>query len=1214
MGVFKQVASSPPRKGSVDWSVVDPATVNEKVKVITAEFGKGTDTKFKVDVQLLQYPTAGSTTEPGTGGGETGGGAETASYGDVSAYAEGDEGPTTSEDSDVTNLTPPTGTPIASSKVATVNNLATKAPYYADKITLKKEKAASNLYTGQTAVVATVDFGKNTTYNRDEDVEVEVVNAPKDDSDKQLLTAKIKSGKVELTADKELAPGKYTIRVSQTENSGIPAGAVPASATLQITVVQGIKTIKAASVSTIYVAEKKAGTAKITPIYNNGKKVKTAKVSYAVGKLDENQKFVTDENIAKIVTVKNGTVTVAKGYKADTIAEDEFAVQVKAEDFAENGTTDVAEFTIVTAAQELGDIVLVTKKAESTAADDDISAAYKVVTAGTDGKITITADQASNTYVRVLKSDVAKKDDFAEADFVETDLYTLTFSKKNDVSLNADQSLNAKKVTKDVTIKALTTDGGKKKAANDGKLKFSIDYEKVEAVKLEIVSPGGVSFTNNKAEVTVPTGEIIKVRAVDKDNNAISNKLVDYKITAGKGAKIVGGQNTLEVSVLMSSKEATLKLTNPKGNNPKDVTYTITNANFDQPKAPGVSVKKGSKLYAKKSDTQTLTFTIAKSDPIAAKKVKISAAADDMSQYLLEQITKKEINLADKVISKAATVDFDVNFSDNMNVVKKATLYFDFIGEEGEEGSKKDVILTKTSAAVTVKTELMKKSFKLTNKYTMSAKDTAKVDLTGKATNVEQVEYTSILNANIKGTVNTFTSAFKLEEGKLCLIDEKKAVKDYQETSESKKLNNLIGFVKYTATYKDGSEENFITQLTITVKPSVKKLKATAANVIPAQDMAPVTTVMNRKAPCDLAYAAYKDKEGTIFTINGDSTTYAKGTVTLKLADGVKPPAKGKKQGILTVIPADSMYVAEWEIMNKADGGSGDSGTSTAAATDAEKEAFLKAHAIEVPVTIDVKAVDAAKKVKVETKDSKPSFKDVAASEDGKYTVRVPYTTLISATVNKIDADRTMKKGKPLTPEWISIEEVMSENAFNVIVDKAKYAAAVKEGGQDTKKNYKLNGKAVSATAVFTFKAEGSKPDSIKLTITPPVLAASDIESAVVPPAEENITVEVTPATASIEKGKTQKFEATVKKGNSTVDGATVTWAVAATNNSETLANGTKFNANGNDADTLTIDANETVTNLTVTATYTPTGGGEAVTGKATVTVTEKTEAGGSGA
>ncbi len=1205
------------------------ATVSEVVKVIEATFGQGTDTKFNVEVQLLQY-TTGTTTDPGgdgngdggngdgdngngenpdggeetPGGGENGGGneggAETTSYGDVSAYAEGDTGSTTPPaDTGVDNLTPPTGgTLIASSKVATVKNLATKAPYYADKISLKKEKAASSLYTGQTAVVASIDFGKNTTYNRDEDVEVEVVDAPEKQNGDKLLTAEIEDGKVTLAADAELTPGKYTIRVSQTAGTGIPQETVPASATLQVTVVQGIYKIDPVSAPKIYVAANKTGTAKITPVYNDKNsdgvtdaKPKTAKVSYQVGKL-ENKQFAADADIAKKVSVKsNGTVTVLKGYEKDPIDGGKFAVQVKAADFADNEVAETVEYEVITQAEELGAIVLVAKE-QSTYKKLDVT-----------GKLAVNEIADGKATIAVLKKDVQKTDNFEEGDFAEPASYTLTFSKKKDIGMYANGEIWVNKPVDNVKVSAVTTDGGKKKATD---LVFSVTYETVEGAKLQITSPQGVNFSaENKAEVTVPTGEIIKIQAVDKDDKALEGKLVDYKITTLKGAKIVTGKNSLSVGILMSGKEATVKLTNPKGSTPRDVTYTITNTNFDQPKAPKVTVAKGAKLYANNTNAQKLTFTIAKSDPVEAVKVKISAAPDEASQKLLGYISdsNKEISLANKVISKVETVDFDVNFSANMDVIKKATLYFDFIGEEGGDNDKKDVILTKTSTAVTVKTELLKKSYKLTNKYTMSAKDTAKVALTGKETGVEKVEFKSILNANIKGTVNKFKEAFKLTDSKLCLIDETKAVKDYQDGD--KKLNNLIGFVKYTVTYRDGSEQEFITQLTINVKPSVRKLTSKKAVLVKEDDMAPEITVMAGKDVCGLAYAAYKDKEGTIFALD-ETKSYADGTVTLKLADGVKAAdvTLTKKEGTLTVIPADSMYVKAWEELNKNDGG------GQTKASDEDKAAFLAANAITVPVTIEPKSIDSKNKVKVDNKNKKVSFKDVTAT-DNTYSVEVPFTVLISAVQFKVAADRSEKNDVLVTPAWVDFELKNGENAIVVKIDKSAYAAAVRAGGK-TGDNYNLNGKNVKGTALISLP-KGGATDAVIFTITPPVLAAADIENAVTPPTEEKtITVTVTPDTASVEQGKTQKFEAAVKEGNEPVQGATVTWSVAAATDGNNISSNTKFNANGNDADVLTVGEDETETSLKVTATYEK--GGKSVTGTATVTVTKKSDSsGGSG-
>ena len=1174
--------------GDARYYKADGKTTRENIKVIEADFGKGRSEKFNAEVALVLYKDPDS--------------------------------------NDSEDTTVPAGTLIATSKAVMLKNLATKAVYFADKITLKKEKAASGIYTGQTAEVASVDFGKNATYNRDQDVTVWVkeykdstesadniisVQTTKKTIGGQETDLTVSGGKVTLVVGKDVKPGKYTLCAAQTSGTGILGDTIQATATMQFTVVQGIKTIEASSAKTIYVSDKKAGTAKIAAVYNDGnpdKKPKAAKVTYQIGKVNEQNKFEPVEAYEKFVTVKNGTVTVVKGYKTG-IEENKFAVNVKAADFEENIAADYVEYEIVTESQKLGNIVLVTKDQEGK---------FTPVTPIKDSKnkevLSVTADQAANTYIRIL-SGTTEKTKYEEADFVDPGLYTLTFSKKNDVGVNADQALVVKKVVTDVTVKALTTDGGNVKAANDGKLKFSIGYENVTNAKLQIATDSNYADfgTSNTTAITTPTGAPIKVKAVGTLGEAsidLSKRLVDYKVTVDGGATIVennGDKDNLDITLVMKKNKAVLTLKNQK--NVKVADYTITNANFDAKKAPKISLSKGQTLYAKYAHEQTIKFTVDKwvsknnGEMSAVKKIKVTAAPDTTSQKLDELIKTKEITVTDTTLSDSAKTEIEITFNstENTDVIKNGILRFDFVGEN-------DAVVTQTSADVKITTALLKKSYKLTNKYSMSEQDAAKVTLTGKPEGVAKkqgsdaldVTFDKILNANIKGEVNHFREAFELDKAnsQLKLLKPSKAITNDGASGKYKGVNNLIGFVVYTVKYEDGTSEEFTTQLTIAIdkkKPAINGLKTTAQPVLAAADMAPEFAVINsKKAPVKLVAAAFEGaKGGEIFEIDAAKAGgYDKGIVTLKLkADTAVPSTYKKLDGTLTVLPEDSYYAEQY----------------TDASDPNAKAKILTEHGIGIAVKIDVKDPAKTKNlVKLDSKQSKVDFKDVTETS-GTYTFKAPYTVNTSATVEKIERDETVKNNKPVSPEWITFAEVEGENAVNITIDKAKYAKAVKDGGKDNKGNYKLNGKAVDATAVVSYKAAGSQKDSLKYKITPPVLEASVIEGAVDPtPDAETFTVTVSPATAEVEKGGNQTFTVTVTGSkNGEVSNPTVAWSVAAASDGGTMTANTSITTDGK----LTVDANETAAKLTVTATYTKDS--KTYTGTATVTVKDAAQQGG---
>lgn len=104
---------------------------------------------------------------------------------------------------------------------------------------------------------------------------------------------------------------------------------------------------------------------------------------------------------------------------------------------------------------------------------------------------------------------------------------------------------------------------------------------------------------------------------------------------------------------------------------------------------------------------------------------------------------------------------------------------------------------------------------------------------------------------------------------------------------------------------------------------------------------------------------------------------------------------------------------------------------------------------------------------------------------------------------------------------------------------------------------------------------------------------------------EEKYTVTINPKEATVTKGGSQKFTATVEKKvtsgetteTSTITNPEITWTVS------TGVEGTSIDKNGK----LTVAKAETATTLTVTASYKPIGNETAVTTTSTVTVKERT-------
>ena len=241
---------------------------------------------------------------------------------------------------------------------------STKAPYYADKISLKK--GTTTIYSGQQDVqIATINYGKNTSYL---DAEAKLVGV----TDQNIIDGidlKVEDGKVYAGVDSETTPGKYTVKVTAEADAGMKA----AEATLPITVVAGISRITAVgSTDKIYLDTSKngkGGKANVTVKYggyNDTNKPKSAKFIYTLGKVVDGE-FVADvaplgtnsKNKSYVTLDQKGNVTVDKTYvvKEDAV-DNTFAVQVKANDYKGNDVSDYVVFTVVKDAQTLGKLVL----------------------------------------------------------------------------------------------------------------------------------------------------------------------------------------------------------------------------------------------------------------------------------------------------------------------------------------------------------------------------------------------------------------------------------------------------------------------------------------------------------------------------------------------------------------------------------------------------------------------------------------------------------------------------------------------------------------------------------------------------------------------------------------------------------------------------------------------------------------------------------------
>lgn len=697
---------------------------------------------------------------------------------------------------------------------------STKAPYYADKISLKK--GTTTIYSGQQGVqIATINYGKNTTYLT---AKADLVGV----TDQDIIDGidlKVEDGKVYATVGKETTPGKYTVKVTAEADADMKA----AEATLPITVVAGISEITAVgSTDKIYLDTSKGGKASVTVAYgsyNTENKPKSAKFIYTLGKVVEGE-FVADaaplgkisKNNKSYVTLdQKGNIAVDKTYviKEDA-ADNTFAVQVKANDYKGNDVSDYVEFTVVKEAQTLGKLVLIGKDGKEILPEKDTKDNY-AASALNGARMAVLADAEATVD--------AESGRYDDADIVDSNLYTVSVKGKG-ITVDGNGVLIVTNPTaKKLTITATTKDGGKKSVAlTIGQLVYDNVADKnvrvawkyyddeddgsIEGGKRTVLETDKTNELVSVDKYVLHSGETFDLQIVYDGENGLNdiNKFQNYTISVSGGAKILYDYATYDpmlaknqiLGVMLTDPANDIKVTLKNGSDKKDTKEYVlkaADAAKEELAAPQIKLDPKQTLVAGKQAEQTLKFSVTKG-VVPENADFMLLGADLKSQEFFGYDAVKETTYAAK--DQKITVTF------KKGAIKKAgsaNVYFAMIapGEDGTQYSK----LGKTVKITAVN---MKKSFKLVDKYKMSAVDASKVAVAYKAAGVEDVTVTNLYNENVKGQANKFTDLIGIASD-----DESLELKQYAVDQ------TISGYVEVEVTYDDGEEETIVSKVTVTL-------------------------------------------------------------------------------------------------------------------------------------------------------------------------------------------------------------------------------------------------------------------------------------------------------------------------------------------------------------------------------------------------------------
>ena len=1002
----------------------------------------------------------------------------------------------------------------------------TKSLYYEDKLKLKK--GVSTLYTGQTAVIATPQFGKNTSYMAVRSVEDLTGGLDVDfDPDTNEITA---------TADSRTSLGKHTIEVMAMSTDEQDAYgnlvSVPtmyaARATITVTVVRGIESLTVTVPSDKMfkdVNPKKAATMTAAVTYNRGATTKeyapkTKKVNWALLNADGYVLSASDYLNGKL-TVKNGKVTLAKDYVVSrTEKNNQFKIAAIAADFNRNVDTTPGVYLTETMGEvAISRTITITNDAMTIDSLAILDRTNKVI--AKDGG-TLEASQADGAKLVAFLPDAPVKAQYTSADLAnyaaQASNVKFTSSNAKAVTIRANGTLSVMKPAKNVTLTATPGDGNPDKNAKKS-IKLTVNYDTTGELGLQIskVEPDGneyeISRPDNKTpEFTDSTVAYFALQVQQRnsdgewDNVAPYANYTNYKL-AVKGGKILYNNNDGTAEIATASAVTTITLTNNNVKPAAKAEYVLTNK--------GISgLAKGTKApKVKINGTLQANYYEA---PQYLKVQLTNAVKADKPGYIEDfskLYVKVDFDWTSYNVKKPDAQDefvYEMNPKGYMKVEKDGSFNLGFgedddytnlmagsykikinFGEIDEDGNFKSVA---PASAQTIKVVNPKKlSFKPTTSYSISATDNGYAVLTGKGT-YNSVLFSKLQNANIKGQENKFRRYFeigdaidkdgnevqtiKLTPNYYADVNDPNVKLDF---SDKKFKDDLTGYVTYAAYDLSGNEVTNTVKLTLKVSAPtavLTKYALSTSGVVGTAAGSKVTVYVtdNKKNPVEIEDALYGGNEwnGTLFKgADGEATNVMEFAAKSALTAGTKYDI------VITFLPADSYYVTEYNKV-KAD--------------NTKKKEFLQKYGITLTTKVTAKDLATVNKgrIKVDAKNLSRTFTPYMF--DGtSYYAYVAYDEVYTDTViNKITNNSVAVGSGEGAPQLIKIERVADTTFFKVSMSKALFDQAikadVKADGKPKNTFYDAKGKAktLSVKADVCYNAEATQKDSFTFKLTMP--------------------------------------------------------------------------------------------------------------------------------
>ena len=929
---------------------------------------------------------------------------------------------------------------------------STRVPSYETKLGIKNIK--TTIYAGQRdVVVATPVFSKTTSYQ-----DIKEVNVKQENSGLTVSVNEIND--IVVSASTTTKPGKYNIEVT----ADAPKDTMPASKEFTIQVVRGIYEITLDTPKELYKEYNKDATLKVGIIYNEGdkeKQPKTPKVEWMIQTiqddgtaLDLDKEHPDYKKLSKIYSIKDGVVTIKKEFIVSAKEwENKFRVKAVAVDYPckeEDRIVGYSDEIVITNKKiTLGELVLVKENSKE-------SNLYDVVARSGH---TATVEQINGSKLMLLKKGTPEREQYSKEHFMETLGEDLIYSVNNKaIEINEDYSVSVNAVAKGINFVVKATNGSNEKSELKN---LTLTY--VTAADLGIVvekAENGMeileSYASGSTDFYGPKDEIFILRIQEKNEKGIGRSAygADYKLDV-KGAKIFESNRLAGVyGIVGTSESIKISVTN---NTSKDVkTFTLKNIaldNNDTKNSKALKLKVEGSLktgYFKEEQKIIITMpkasvgkyshayvTIDRVDYLDKKKTSYYDSFLEASQGSIEKI--HTLNGDGKIVlsfGKGGEYYIpEANFTYKLNIA---------FGTMSDTYEFKAMVKPN---AVTIKTKNEKiPNAKILASYNISAKEEGMIKL---ALNNKKVQLSSVgklMNKNINGKENAFTSYFVLDKENFTV-----KLKPGVDISKIGK-NDWTGYIS-EYTYTDGYREKTIykTLIKINKKDLVQKYSLSTANILTTDEISVSVNLIAGKNVVNAKYVYVPESQN--FTAKVDN-----GQVNLQSKKGIQ--IKSSNKCTIYVVPEYSYYA---DII-----------------ADAEQDFTEKMmqYGIKLTATINMKNREKATgKIKFDSKALKAkltvdNFVTVSDNEvlDGVYKIEIPYTIAMDQAPVSIS--------NQVQDSLVKIEKTIAGDSVTLTLNK-------KDLNKAFETDKKIYGKTLTVKAVAVF-GSGMKDEVITFKVTLP--------------------------------------------------------------------------------------------------------------------------------